>query len=58
MTNINDLDLNLPWDFDAPPVPAAPKFKPLEEYIAFLEEIDAIRVPPRQSNVFEEPFRL
>jgi len=58
MKNIDDLDLNLPWDFDAPPVPPAPKFRPLEEYISFLEDIDALRSPGREIEASEEPFTL
>ena len=58
MTNINDFDLNLPWDFDAPPVPPSPAFRPLEEYISFLEDIDALRSPGREIKAFEEPFTL
>jgi hypothetical protein len=56
MKNIDDLDLNLPWDFNAPPVPPATKFRPLEEYIDFLEDIDALRFPTRETNMYEEPF--
>jgi len=58
MTNTDDLDLNLPWDFDAPPVPPAPKFRPLEEYLSFLKDIDALHSPQREIKAFEEPFTL
>jgi len=58
MKNTDDFDLNLPWDFDAPPVPPTPKFRPLEEYIAFLEDIDALRSPGREIEASEEPFTL
>jgi len=58
MTNIYDLDLNLPWDFDAPAVPASQKFRPLEEYTAFLEDIGALRAGQSDTKVFEEPFTL
>jgi hypothetical protein len=58
MSPIDDLDLNLPWDFGAPPVPPSPKFRPLEEYIDFLEDIDAFRSPPREISASEEPFKL
>jgi hypothetical protein len=58
MKNTDDLDLNLPWDFNAPPLPPAPAFRPLEEYIDFLEDIDALRSPPRETKIFEEQFQL
>jgi hypothetical protein len=58
MTAVHDLDLKLPWDVDSPPVPPSPAFRPLEEYIDFLEEIDAFRSPPRETTVFEGPFSL
>ena len=58
MSLTGDHDLNLPWDFDAPPVLPAPQFRPLEEYIDFLEDIDALRSPQRKTKVFEEPFTL
>lgn len=58
MNLTDDHDLNLPWDFDAPPESPSPKFRPLEEYIDFLEDIDALRSPPRETRVFEEPFKL
>ena len=56
MSLTGDNDLNLPWDFDAPPLPPSPKFRPLEEYIDFLEDIDALRFPTREIKAFEEPF--
>jgi hypothetical protein len=58
MTPINDFELNLPWDFDAPPVPPSQQFRPLEEYIDFLEDIDALRSPGREIEASEEPFTL
>jgi hypothetical protein len=58
MTSTDDLVLNLTWDFDALPVPPSPQFRPLEEYIDFLEEIDALRSPGRGIEASEEPFTL
>jgi hypothetical protein len=58
MSRTGDHELNLPWDFEAPQVPPSTAFRPLDEYIDFLEEIDALSSPPRKTKVFEEPFSL
>lgn len=62
MTLKDDLDLTLPWDPDAPAsdqaLSTAPKQRPLEEYIAFLEDIDALRSPPLEIKEYKKPFTL
>ncbi len=62
MANNDDLDLTLPWDAEAPVSGPAllttMEQRPLEEYTAFLEDIGALRSPPLETKVFEEPFTL
>ena len=62
MTLKDDLDLTLPWDRMRRLLIRhyrQPRNKwPLEEYIAFLEDIDALRSPPLEIKEYKKPFTL
>jgi len=62
MTLKDDFNLTFPWDAEAhlsgQASTTTPEQTPLEEYIAFLEDIDALRSAPFEIKEFREPFTL